>query len=41
MRRVKKKNTRVAPPRQRQFAPVDLEEIEAAHENPDWLVGSN
>ena len=29
------------PRKSRRFALVDLEEIEAPHENPDWLVGSN
>lgn len=37
MRRVQPQNRR----KSRRFAPVDLEDIEAPHENPDWLVGAN
>jgi hypothetical protein len=37
MRRVRRKPSK----KPRRFALVDLEEIEAPQENPDWLVGSN
>lgn len=42
-RQPKKKNTTIAPPRQRRFAKVDIAYFtdEDENENPDWLVGAN